>query len=315
MACHFCWSDVSMTKEHMLSVPMLRAFGLDRSRIAVDSTENLRRPNDFRTDRLEQISARIACGVCNSGFLHDLECEAAKGVRGLFTGGIDDEGVRAVGRWLVTRHHWQIVAQGHGRRAFEGPCSIQGVDHDLVAGGLPDYARLHALWAGESEAMTDVHVAVGRSSTPERPSTLLSSGQVTVRYPRGAPDRAATMYAIHLEGLVLEVVVCIVACTTVTFRGGMRRLQPGARLNLLPGFDIDTLDPKFTSVRLSRDARPELVVERPTAPGGVTQKIHVSDTSDVLGPWVSDVDRSWIDAGYPEGAPIFSIGPRDDSFR
>lgn len=293
--CHFCWENASLTKEHLLSRPTLETFGLDRSRIGIDSTENLHDPlSATRFTPLDDMAVSIACAKCNSGFLMGLEEKATRGISMILNQRADEAAVTSIERWLLTRLHWNLFAIGEGRRAFRD-ASVAQAEFDLIAAYLPDYERMHNLWLEEDQALANTRVGIARSDSPNRPSTFQSGGQVSVRRPRGGPDRAAAMFGIHLEGLVLEIVVCSLPFEKIAFRAGMRPLRPGARLSMMPEVRIETLEPKATGVYLDKTAEPPLIIEKPIAAGKTPRKlIHVPDSSTIHGAWVGPAHKHHV---------------------
>lgn len=308
--CHFCWNHVTLTNEHFLSREVLNVFGVERSRATTQPVRNLRnsRSEVLPPHTLDNVKAKIACGPCNSGFLKNLEVEAAKAIDQIRGGGIEKLAIEDLKKWLITRFHWNLMAFGHGRNAFV-PASVEGADYDLVAANLPDYERLHRLWLGEPSALNGVRVGIGRSAPPKpsSPPSIVAGGQARIRKPKSAPDRAVGVLSLHLGGLVLSAVVSSVSCEGVSFfRGRMKSARNGRKWDSLQRFDIGTLDPKETAVDLARNARAPLLLSRPVKPGGEPSTIHIPDSHSVLGEWVNPMEREWREAGY-EGIPRICI--------
>lgn len=67
--CLFCFAgEAKLSREHLLSVPVCRGFGIDRSMKILSPA----RPQSPPVP-LGQIQVRIACQSCNSGWMSDLE--------------------------------------------------------------------------------------------------------------------------------------------------------------------------------------------------------------------------------------------------
>lgn len=157
--CMFCLgtSGSGMSKEHLLSVPVAAAFGLEREGfVGRLGTEDLQP----RLDRLEQMQVRLPCQTCNNTWMNELEHRMAVVADWVKEGvsPLGPDGVLTMLRWLLKTYIVFTVLEA-GVRKF----GRDGQDDFYV---LPEVTRAHQLKAGDPDAFAGV--AVGLIRSPER---------------------------------------------------------------------------------------------------------------------------------------------------
>lgn len=119
--CIFCHREVPLTKEHLLSNPVCRALGIERSTTTRASLDG----PDLTVERLVPLEAtlvKMACKECNQGWMGDLENDVAKVLRGWVEQGqpLSERSLATLERWLLKS--WFVSAAMHAgtRNPFDG---------------------------------------------------------------------------------------------------------------------------------------------------------------------------------------------------
>lgn len=221
MRCHFCWDEnetTRLTKEHLLSVPVARAFGIDRTgsgfaRFDTDAVQS----GDLGSlawSGLDSLAVRIACSECNSGWMNDLEHAMvdigkwhAKGDRPLGT-----QGLTTLRRWLLKTYVVLSVLDGGTRRFLP---TTDEVEFSVV----PEVTRASQLRRGAADAFDGVAVGLARTNS-DNFSYGFGNPTVVPSGPHHANVRSAGVAALNLASLQLWIVV-------PWFRHAATRLPPG----------------------------------------------------------------------------------------
>jgi hypothetical protein len=244
MKCHFCWdegTETALTKEHLLSDPVARAFRLQRPGMSFarfDRDDVLRGDLDgVKWAGLESLAVRIACATCNNGWMNDLEHEMATVARWNVAGSrpLGQERLEIVQRWLLKTYIVLSVIEGSARRF--------GSD-DADFGVIPEVTRASQLRRGDSGAFDGVAVGIARTGS-ENFAYGFGNPSVVPKGPRYANSRSAGVAAVSLGSLQLWIVVPWFRHATTRLPRGVAVASAGLRarrLTALPSTP-DTLAP------------------------------------------------------------------------
>jgi hypothetical protein len=132
MKCVFCWDesgDQTLTKEHLISQPVVAAFSLSRTdrslaRFDVGSVANAD-PSGLTWHALDDLCVRLACESCNNGWMNGLEHAMAKIAARFATCFLDDANL--------------YNAMKHGLGVSTGEVSLQLDDMIVGAGDAVEF--------------------------------------------------------------------------------------------------------------------------------------------------------------------------------
>lgn len=211
--CPFCLSDAKSSKEHLFSRPICNAVGLDRSMLvaSLDGCSSAIGP----VSPLDQRAVRLPCEACNSGWMSDLESDAARTIRRWMSKSderLTKSGVVHLGRWLVKTMVVLGFSESGSRQFMDKPTQTAIPDittaKKIAAGSVPDGVVAGAARVNDS-------------------SMLWGTGNPTV-VPSG-PDRiscrAVNVAAFNLGSLQLWVAVPLVAPDSLRLPKGVTRLN------------------------------------------------------------------------------------------
>ena len=193
MKCAFCFGEANTTKlskEHLFSVPICRAFGIDRS-MAVGSFDansgelGLVAPLDER-------QVKLPCTTCNSGWMGQLENDTARTLQYWMTkpeARLSTIGLAHVTRWLA-KTAFVVGFSELGARKF------MTNDRESV---IPDYTLARSLYRGDT-----LNVVVGAARV-NRCNTLWGAGNASLepKGPTRISSRAVNVLALNLGELQL----------------------------------------------------------------------------------------------------------------
>lgn len=217
MNCPFCLSDGKSSKEHLFSKSICNAVDLDRSMLvaSLDGRTNEIGP----VASLDRKSVRLPCEACNSGWMSDLERDAARTIR-RWTSRPDERltkaGVLHLRRWLVKTSVVLGFSENGSRRFLDEPTET----------AVPDITTAKKVAAG----FVPDEVVAGVARTNDS-SVLWGAGNPTV-VPSG-PDRiscrAVNVAAFNLGSLQLWVAVPFARPDALRLPKGVVELHPQLR--------------------------------------------------------------------------------------
>lgn len=222
MNCLFCGQSPPLTREHLVSNPVASAFGIDRA----GELSTLEGVEIIRSVSLDQLSVRLPCGTCNSGWMNDLETGMAAVARWMRAreNGITTDCLRNLERWLL-KSYIVMTAMDGGIRRFGSSDSFSMIPEATRAGGL---------YAGSDEAFD--RVAVGyrrrRKPFPNNFGYVIGNPTVLPSGPRYANCRSAGA-AVFALGLLEAWIVVPVLTPTISLPASVRQLRPGDRFRSL----------------------------------------------------------------------------------
>lgn len=223
MNCLFCGDPPPLSREHLISNPVATAFGIDRS----GELSTLEGTEIVRSVVLDQLSVRLPCAACNSGWMNHLETGMAAVARWMRAreNGITRESLHNLRRWLL-KSYIVMTAMDGGIRRFGTADNFSMV---------PEATRASRLCAGSAEAFQGVAVAYARRRRPFPNNFGYAIGNPTVlpRGPQYANCRSAGA-AVFVLGLLEAWIVVPVLTPTVALPSGLRQLRPGDRFRSLP---------------------------------------------------------------------------------
>jgi hypothetical protein len=247
MKCHFCWDETEtpqITKEHLLSVPVADAFGIDRASSAFARfDEDAVRAGDLSGltwTSLGALSVRIACAPCNNGWMNDLE-HAMVEVAGWNKRGdrpLGAANVETLRRWLLKTYVVLSVMDG-GTRRF-----IPTGDGEIGFSVMPEITRASQLRRGDQAAFDGVVVGLARTNSD---AFFYAFGNPTVipKGPEYANARSAGVAALTLRSLQVWIVVPWFRHATTRLPRGVTLAHTQLRANRLQSLPAkpDTLAP------------------------------------------------------------------------
>jgi hypothetical protein len=218
MKCPFCLSDTKNSKEHLLSRPICAAVGINRSTTLVASLDG-RTSQIGHAGSLDHRSIRLPCSACNSGWMSDLERDAARTIRRWLSKPdqrLTNAGVVHVTRWLVKTAIVLSFADNDARRFFDHPTDaaipdIRSAQH-IADGRVPEFAVAGAARTNNSTYLWGVGNPTVKPSGPDRISC-----------------RAVNVAGLNLGPLQLWVAIPIVPPDKLHLPRGVVALHPQLR--------------------------------------------------------------------------------------
>ena len=222
MNCAFCLeARTPLTREHLFSVPVCRAFHIDRDQTLVGTVDE--KAGGVRNlTTLASRTVRLPCERCNNGWMSQLEGDMAAVAKWLKTSDpLGHKRCLTVQRWMLKMLVVLGFADGDSRRFLRSPT-------DVV---VPDIGAAQAAM-GQRPIPTHAAFAIARTS----PGTYLYGvGNPTVE-PSG-PDRissrAANVVAVNLGTLQLWAIVALLPPQHIQLPPGVSRLGPRLRYSHL----------------------------------------------------------------------------------
>ena len=219
VSCMFCHgaSGSSLSKEHLLSVPVCRAFKINRE--ALIRRINGRTGVVSSTARLEETQVRLPCQRCNSGWMNELEdgmeSLVAPWTRG-HGGHLGGTAENVLMRWSLKTHIVLAALEG-GTRAFASRSA------ESKPSVLPEATRARNLYAGENDATAGIVVGVARVASS---NYLWGFGNPRVLPigPKFANARSASVTCLNLGEVQLWIVVPAIPSATVRLPPKVRRV-------------------------------------------------------------------------------------------
>lgn len=209
MNCIFCQGaeESASSKEHLLSVPVCRGFGIDRS--AFTARVDGRGDAIKSLAHLHETQVRLPCRSCNSGWMSELECQMEEVVAPWARGRdqLGAKGFLSLTRWAL-KTHIVLSALDGGIRAFGSAAQ------DDKMGVLPEATRARQLFQNDPHALDGVKIGIARV---ERSQYLWGFGNPTVvpKGPRYANSRSASVTCLNLGPMQLWIVVPVFRSATV----------------------------------------------------------------------------------------------------
>src|SRR6266536_2607727 len=238
MRCFFCYADgevLRLSKEHLVSRPVARAFGLDRS-AAFGRAGNS--DSSVSISSLDTLAVKLACDRCNNGWMNEVEHRMASvadwsGSRVLPLSPADFDGIRA---WALKTYFVLSAIEGSIRSFGKGTSEF---------GVIPDFTRARQLYKANAEAFDGIAFGLARVAEEGRFAYNFGNPTVIPQGPRYASCRSAGTAVIAVGHLQLWIVVPFfptaqvrlprrVRLATVGLRAGMLRNMAGAGRRSIP---------------------------------------------------------------------------------
>lgn len=203
-----------LSREHLISKPVATAFGINRSR----ELTTLKGLDIVRSASLDQLSVRLPCGNCNSGWMNDLETSMGAVARWMCAreNGITTETLRNLERWLL-KSYIVMTAMDGGIRSF-------GTNDSFSM--IPEATRASRLYMGSNEAFDRMGIGYGRRRQPfpNNFGYVIGNPKVVPTGPRFANCRSAGVAVFALGRLEAWIVVPVLT-PTITLPAALRPLR------------------------------------------------------------------------------------------
>lgn len=223
MNCLFCHArpgDRALSKEHVFSKPVRRAFGIaDDTTIGRVSLDGV--VSSFA--KADQFQVRLPCHECNSGWMSTLEVGFVRAVQGWRRGDarIGSRRCLSIARWALKSY---IVLS-----AIEGDTRSSGNPGETPPWRvMPEATRGRQLRASHSAAFDGVKVGIARIAESQ---VLYGFGNPRIESPHGGLTpfvSAGTMFVV-LDGMVLWVVVAFDTDARIDLPAGVSVLSAHSR--------------------------------------------------------------------------------------
>lgn len=230
MNCLFCGGRErdSPSKEHLISQPVADAFGINRDNVIASIDGWKPGSSDFevvRMTKISDLSVRLPCRSCNSGWMNDLEQGMSAVARWARAGdnGLSPSAYETLLRWLLKTYIVMTAIEG-GIRRFGS-----STDFHLI----PEATRARLLWEKSERALHGV--SFGFARWPVAGSFTYGFGNPTVKPvgPNYANRRSAGALTLNL-GTLSACVVAPVFDAQVAIPEPYVRLHEGDRYRRLP---------------------------------------------------------------------------------
>jgi hypothetical protein len=153
--CLFCFSNGNVPKlsrEHLLSRPVAKAFGIDRTssflRLDADT-------GDHQIGTVDGLGQRVVCEPCNNGWMNRLEDAMATLAPWLGDGAelLGETRAFALRSWALKTHLILCYLAGNARNVGKG-------DREYAV--LPNFTLARQLYEGDTEAIGELAVGIAR---------------------------------------------------------------------------------------------------------------------------------------------------------
>lgn len=216
--CPFCLkTDTALTREHLFSVPVCRAFRIDRDDTSVGSVDV--KTGEFRNlTTLARRTVRLPCERCNSGWMSQLERDMGAIAKWLESSDpLGDKRCMTVQRWMLKMLVVLGFADGDSRRFFDTPAEVV----------IPDIGAAQAAM-GNRPIPTHAAFGIARTS-PGIHLYGVGNPCVEPSGPNRISSRAANVAAVNLGILQLWAIVALVPPRQIQLPPGVSRLAPRLR--------------------------------------------------------------------------------------
>jgi hypothetical protein len=210
--CAFCFGEsgsTKLSKEHLFSVPICRALGIDRTGLVASFNGNSGQVEHVAP--LDERQVKLPCVSCNSGWMGQLENDTARTLQSWMAKSqnrLTSTGLTHVTRWLAKTAFVMGFAELGARQFLSG--GVESVN--------PDFTIARLLANGETP-----NVTVGAARTV-RSTTLWGAGNPSV-FPVGPTrisSRSINVLGLNLGELQLWIAIPI-------FEPDELRLPPGVQ--------------------------------------------------------------------------------------
>lgn len=227
MRCYFCFmeGDVPrLSREHLLSRPVAKAFGVDRSAAfgQLGSTDS-----SMVLVQLDDVAVRFACERCNNTWMNALEHEMAALAKwaGSRNQALTASQVRVLQAWSLKTYLVLSVMVGDTRRFSETPA---------LPGVIPNFTRARQLYENSTQAFDGMAFGVARPHEVDRFAYAFGNPTVVPEGPRYASRKSAGLAIVSLGILQVWVVdPTIFHAARIRFPRNVVTPEPGLRPSAL----------------------------------------------------------------------------------
>ena len=232
MRCYFCFAEgpvPKLSKEHLLSKPVAKAFGLDRSGTFGQWGGG---DDSLILARLDDVAVRFACERCNNTWMNALEHELASLAAWAdspdqFLAPAHVEILRA---WSL-KTYLILSAMVGGARCF--------VEDPEAPGVIPNFTRARQLYEKEPRAFEGMAFGLARPYEADRFAYAFGNPTVVPQGPRYASCKSAGLAIVTLGTLQVWVVdPTIFSAAQVSFPKRVTALASGLKYSSLRGMPI-----------------------------------------------------------------------------
>lgn len=158
--CAFCFAESAefpvLTREHLVSRPVARAFGIDRTSpfLRID-----RKLEDMRWTTVNGVSRKVVCAACNNGWMNLLEhqmSEVAQWMHGDAEQGLGGHRERILRAWMTKTHVLLCFIEGDAGRFGD-----RGFDRAVV----PPVSLARALFERRYDDLAEFGLGLARSES------------------------------------------------------------------------------------------------------------------------------------------------------
>ena len=161
--CGFCFAErddfPALTREHLVSRPVAKAFGIDRTSpfLRVDS-----KLQDMRWTTVNGVSRKVVCAPCNNGWMNVLEhdmSQVADWMRGDAGQALGEGRERILRAWMMKTHFLLCFIEGDAGRFME-----DGFDRAVV----PPATLARALYERRFGDLAGLSLGLAKSSSDKQ---------------------------------------------------------------------------------------------------------------------------------------------------